>query len=227
MGTTPDSLLNRFRDHLLKDGYTPGDRLLPETELAEKFGVSRGTIREIIMHLTFSGVVERAPRRGTLLREINLEPLEEDLAFRLAISRFSFEELMETRRCLEVAIVPLIVERITPEAAASLSATIDRMVSLADDPAEADQMDERFHLDLLHICGNRPLRLMSHVIRRVFNRAYRDRFVSTDSVLNSAREHREILSAIRGGDVPRAIALLSAHVGDASRMYREAGDTPE
>jgi GntR family transcriptional regulator, transcriptional repressor for pyruvate dehydrogenase complex len=209
---TSPSLLTRFREHLLDGGFAPGDRLSPETELAERFQVSRGTIREIIMHLCFSGVLERAPSRGTRVKEIKSDILEEDLAFRLAISRYSFEELKETRLCMETAVLPLMVRRITPEATAVLRENIQQMDSLSADPEKADLFDKEFHLLLLDVCGNRPLRLFSHVIARLFDRAFRDKFLNEEAVLKSVRDHHAILDAILAGDAEQARSVLSSHI---------------
>ena len=209
---TSPTLLTRFREHLLEGGYAPGDRLSPETELAERFQVSRGTIREIIMHLCFSGVLERAPSRGTRIKEIRPDIIEEDLAFRLAISRYSFEELKETRFCMETAVLPLMVRRITPEATAILRENIQQMESLSADPEMADLLDKEFHLLLLDVCGNRPLRLFSHVIARLFDRTFRGRFLNEEAVLKSVRDHHAILDAILAGDVEQAHEILSSHI---------------
>lgn len=206
------TLLTRFREHLLEGGYAPGDRLSPETELAERFQVSRGTIREIIMHLCFSGVLERAPSRGTRIKEIRPDIIAEDLAFRLAISRYSFEELKETRLCMETAVLPLMVRRITPEATAILRENIQQMESLSADPEKADLLDKEFHLLLLDVCGNRPLRLFSHVIARLFDRTFRGRFLNEEAVLKSVRDHHAILDAILAGDAEQAREILSSHI---------------
>ena len=208
-GTT---LLRKFRTHLLEDGYAPGDRLLPETELAERFQVSRATIREIIMHLCFSGVLERATSRGTTVREIRPDVLEEDLAFRMAVSRYSFDELKETRLCMETAVLPLIIRRIAPEAVANLRQNIRRMEALSRKPDEADVLDKDFHLQLLDICGNRPLRLFSHVIARLFDRAFRGPFLNRTAVLKSVKDHHAILDAILAEDAERARKLLETHI---------------
>ncbi|MBI1372384.1 MAG: FCD domain-containing protein [Phycisphaera sp.] len=206
------TLLDRFRRHLLEDGYAPGDRLQPETELAERFNVSRNTIREIIMHLCFSGVLERATSRGTVVRALDVDLLEEDLAFRLEISRYSFTELKETRATIECAILPLVAARMTPEAADRLAKNIDAMEAAADRPDDADMLDKEFHLALLDVCGNRPLRLFSHVISRLFDRSYRGAFLNRDAAMKSVRDHRALLRFLLDHNVDAARELLAAHI---------------
>ncbi|RAF49283.1 GntR family transcriptional regulator, partial [Burkholderia multivorans] len=62
-----ESFLDRVRALILSDGYEPGD-MIPESSLAESFGVSRTPIREAFKQLEYEGLVEIRPRVGTFLR---------------------------------------------------------------------------------------------------------------------------------------------------------------
>ncbi len=90
---------------------------------------------------------------------------------------------------MDTAVLPLKVRRITPEATAVLRQNTQQMDSLSTDPEKADSLDKEFHLLLLDVCGNRPLRLSSHVIARLFDRAFRDEFLNEEAVLKSVRDH--------------------------------------
>ena len=51
--------------HLIRQGeLSPGDRLLPERELAETMGVSRTSVRQALGVLEGRGVIEVTPRNG-------------------------------------------------------------------------------------------------------------------------------------------------------------------
>jgi GntR family transcriptional regulator len=57
-----------LRDQILEGEYAPGERLPTERELCEQFGVSRITTRHALHLLEEQGLVERLPRRGTIVR---------------------------------------------------------------------------------------------------------------------------------------------------------------
>jgi DNA-binding FadR family transcriptional regulator len=57
-----------LRDRLLAGSLRPGDRLIPERELATQLGVSRPIVREALRALTVLGVVEIRDRVGTIVR---------------------------------------------------------------------------------------------------------------------------------------------------------------
>jgi GntR family galactonate operon transcriptional repressor len=183
-----------------------------EAELAAHFAVSRGTIREVIMHLCFLGVLKRATSRGTHVCAVQPDTIVDDLIFRLRISGYSFAELKESRLCMETAVLPLIVRRLTPEQAEALLANIGRMESLREEPDQADRLDKEFHLLLFDVCGNRTLRVFSHVIGRLFDRAFRERFLNPEAVMKSARDHRAILAAIANGEAAPAQQILAGHI---------------
>ena len=164
------------------------------------------------MHLCFLGVLERATSRGTHVCEVKAGTIVQDLAFRLQISGYSFAELKETRLCMETAVLPLIVRRLTPQAAEALHATIAAMESLADEPEQADLLDKEFHLRLFDVCGNRTLRIFSQVIARLFDRAFRTPFLNHAAVRRSARDHRALLDAIMAGDSAAAQQILTDHI---------------
>jgi len=59
-----EMVASRIRDHIIEHSLGEGDRLPTEHELADQFGVSRGSIREATKALGFLGIIRSAPRRG-------------------------------------------------------------------------------------------------------------------------------------------------------------------
>ena len=92
-----------------------GDRLPPERDLAEKFVVSRTSVREALRALESLGLVEIRPGEGTFVREVSVEALIEPLALLMVSQREAIGELFEARRLLEPALAALAASRATPE----------------------------------------------------------------------------------------------------------------
>src|SRR6184192_4462901 len=78
-----------------------GDRLPPERDLAEKFVVSRTSVREALRALESLGLVEIRPGEGTFVREVSVESLIEPLALMMVSQRGALAELFEARRSEE------------------------------------------------------------------------------------------------------------------------------
>jgi DNA-binding FadR family transcriptional regulator len=81
-----------------------GDRLPAERDLAERFKVSRASVREALRALQSMGLIEIRSGEGTFVREISVESLIEPLALVILTQREAVEELFEARRVLEPAI---------------------------------------------------------------------------------------------------------------------------
>jgi predicted neuraminidase len=101
------------------------------------------------------------------------------------------------------------------------------MESLAGSPEQADVLDKEFHLRLFDVCGNRTLRIFSHVIARLFDRAFRERFLNPEAVLKSVRDHRALLAALQSGDTAQAQQILTSHIEGTGRERDNEADHPE
>ncbi|MCK6488772.1 MAG: FCD domain-containing protein [Planctomycetes bacterium] len=208
----PDPVLTaRFRDHLRDLGLKPGDLLEGEIALAQRFGVSRGALREVIMHFCQLGVLERVRNRGTSVRALDPEMLASDLATCFALAGFDPADLKETRRLVETGAAALVARRLAPAAAADLQRLIAAMAG-EPDLAAADRLDRDFHLRLIAACGNPCLSMFAGVIQALFHQQHRQQFLNRAAVEHSLADHRAILAALEAGDGAAAARLLDAHI---------------
>ena len=109
---------------LIADGeLQPGDRLPSETEMAERFGIGRSSIREAMRALQLLGAIEVIQGKGTFVREAGILPLVVDWARISEIGVIS--EVMEARQFLEVLLAQLAAERATDEDIEALRNALD------------------------------------------------------------------------------------------------------
>ncbi|MFN8631999.1 MAG: GntR family transcriptional regulator [Chloroflexota bacterium] len=134
------AVAEELRDEIL-DGRLPAGSRLVETELAERFGVSRGPIRDALAELSRSGLAVDLPRRGTFVPSLT----EQDLA-----------EVYVIRRAIEEAAVRAAIENAT-------EADLERMYQALDeterayaggDLALAWEADMLFHRSYCEMSGN-------------------------------------------------------------------------
>ncbi len=69
MSSLHETLTTKFRDLILSNQWEPGYRLLFETELAEKHGVSRMTMNKVLSQLTREGYLIRRRKLGTFVAQ--------------------------------------------------------------------------------------------------------------------------------------------------------------
>ena len=205
-------LLERFEQYLLEGGFRIGDRLPPEPELARRFGVARSTVREVIVHLTFAGILSRRPRRGTVIAMPSPEDIGRGLAFQLRWLDGGFEELKNTRLMLETGAAPAIARCAAPGQIARLEEIHRAMTAVADNPEKADRFDCEFHMAMMEITGSRTATVFAQIVQLLFRREYRRRQLERYDAGESVAAHARILEAIRRHDGAELRKLLEEHL---------------
>lgn len=205
-------LLERFERYILESGLQPGDRLPKETELAERFGASRGTLREAIAYLTAKGVLERRTSRGTVLRVPDAEDIANDLAFQLKLLHCGKAELNSARQILETSIVPSLVRHATPRQIDLLAEVNREMLACTHDRPRADALDLRFHLELFEITGNRLLKIFAQIITVQFEGKLRPPFRDAAAVEISGADHQAMIAAIAARDATALGQAIHDHI---------------
>lgn len=203
-------LLEQLKDYI--SSLNPGDRLPTERELSEEFGVSRGSIREVIKHLVALGVLESSTKRGTFVRQPSLEDISSNFAFQLQMAGPEFEELKHARIFLEKSIAGMLIQYATPISIERLNTLNRELEALANKPREADELDRQFHATLAGICGNRLIEIFFQVINLTFQEKYRKKFLNARAVKKSASVHRRIVECIKAKDHEGLEAVIEEHL---------------
>ena len=203
-------LLESFKKYILT--LSVGDKLPDEVSLAEKFNVSRGTIREVTSHLKQLGVIERGTKTGTFLKAPGVSEISETLSLQLQVAGVGFEELKAMRLFLEVGQISLIIQLATPMVVERLQSLVDEMERVCDKPEKADKLDMMFHLALTEICGNRVLMIFSQVIALMFDKKYRKKFLNPTAARKSVRDHRQMIQCLRDQNTARLTELMNQHL---------------
>lgn len=206
--------------------YEPGERLPSERELAERFGVSRNTIREVLSTLEWFRVVERRPQSGVYLRQESSDPSLEALVmasgFGIELDEREVLQSMETRYLLEMQATRLCCERRTDADLARLRDILDRTADCIRAGGNIAELDSAFHLAIVTGTGNdvlvrvvKPFYLLSGKRRTVY-------FSDLRRSRRSLADHRKLYEAILARDGDAAQAVLQSHLGTVERHWRSA-----
>ncbi len=216
-------LLGRLLPFIRERGYTAGERIPSERELAERFGVSRNLLREALSTLEAMRVVERRPQSGIYLRDVAREAsldmlvIESDLG--MPVSPADVQDLNEFRSMLEVHSVRLACTRRTD---ADLM-QIDEILATSRARLAAGQSlsaeDARFHIALCAASGSRLIQRAANSFW-LASRARRERYFSDPANgRRSLAQHNALRDAIAAGDAPRALDILGDHLGNVERYW--------
>lgn len=215
-----------LREAILSGALSAHERLPGEQELADRFGVSRPTIREALKRLAAQNLVRsrRGPTGGTFVNRISWDEAHESLAtlsmLVIGMQGADPAEVIEARLAFLSAAIPFAAER---REAAHLAAMREE-IALQRDPATTDEgfcaSDVRFHRALADAAGNPMLAFpmasviegMQPLLNMITYRA-RDR-------AHVAEGHEAIADAIEARDGAAAQAALiriAAYIADLAQ----------
>ena len=143
---------------LIADGkLKSGDQLPPERDLAEKFMVSRTSVREALRALQSRGLVEIRAGEGAFVRDISVETLIEPLALVILPHREAVGELFEARRLLEPAIAALAARRATREELGEMERILDDQAKEVSQGRTGVAQDTALHAAIANSAHNRAI----------------------------------------------------------------------
>ncbi|MEV5982206.1 FadR/GntR family transcriptional regulator [Streptomyces sp. NPDC052114] len=206
---------------LIIDQRLPSGASLPtEPELMERLGVSRNSVREALKALQAMGIVEIRHGFGTYVGPMSMAPMIEGLTFRTVAGHYrgedSLRQLLELREAVETGLIARLAGRIPPADLAELDALVDRMDAEAA-PVGGEvraETDRAFHATLYRCLGNRLLGEVLEAFWDAFHRVRTDLVAVPQDPKITCRQHREILDAVRSGDVLRAERAIREHFGN-------------
>lgn len=213
-----DVVVHGVREMILSGELGPGDRLPIEKDLAPRFAVSRGSLREGVRALAQLGILESRQGSGTFVTELRPHTLLAPVGFVADLQPgASPHDLQAVRRILETAAIRTAALLITSEqldaAAAAVDQGADALEGTTVDWDAAMRADMAFHGVLAEASGNAILAslieaLASHTVRGRLWRALVDNAAATAAM----EEHRAILAALRARDPEAAAVRMAGHL---------------
>ncbi|MFD6070636.1 GntR family transcriptional regulator [Amycolatopsis sp. WAC 04182] len=199
--STAGIIARQLRDAIMTGALPPGTQL-GETDLASRFQVSRGPLREAMQHLVSEGLLRSERHRGLFV--IDLEPgdVYDIYSARSAIERAAMLRALRGDR-----------ERVATE----LEEAVRAMATAADDddPTALSWADLRFHEALIAASGSKRLVRMARTLLIETRMCLTALQATYQQVEERVTEHTRIIEALRAGDEETALSLLEAHMEDA------------
>jgi len=189
-----------------------GDRLPPERDLAEKFVVSRTSVREALRALESLGLVEIRPGEGTFIRQMSVEALVEPLALVMLSQREATGELFEARRLLEPALAALAAARATPEEIQEMDRILEEQAREVAAGRTGLAQDAQFHAAIGAASHNRAITRIAHAIMDLLAQSREESLNTPGRPTRSHDSHRRVLAAIRGRDAEGARLAMLEHL---------------
>ncbi len=238
-------IADAIRARVAAGSLRPGEPLPNESELVERFGASRPTVREALRILEAEGLVAvaRGPRGGARLRSPDVRAAARHCALLLELEGATVADVLEARLLLEPAAARRAAERAPAAAARALAAVVAAEERAAGRPEDFLRAAIEFQEKLVAVSGNRTLGLLARLLHDLVERqaagkvprrrGERERRRLRERVIAA---HRGLVAAIRAGRGALAEARWRAFLSEmaaelsgaaAAEPIRRHGGTEE
>ena len=215
------AIVSQIERKIFDGDLKTGDRLESERELAERFGVSRITVRDALRVLEARGLVhvKVGASGGAFVSETNVDQVAESISTMILLRRMTLSGVAEARTVVETATCELAAERADAAAIKRIEETVEKGRSVVREQAPHTEASMDFHVAVADASKND---LLAATVG-----AYRDLLVQTlhdmrdvRSAKTTQKAHEEILDAIRSHDPEAARKLMLDHLRDFEKRLR-------
>ena len=201
-----ETVYETIKNEIIDDIYEAG-QALPEIPLAEKYGVKRTRVRQILRRLQRDTLVEIIPAKGAFVKPIS--PLE-------------LQEIFEIREALEGIAARLAARKRKDE-------EIEKIVKLFeafDDKPNDTNLERKVHIGIilhdfiLKTAGNKKIIQILEPLQIQVTRIWRKGILHNPERINKAfKEHIEIIKALKDKDENRSERKMQKHLLNAFKDY--------
>ncbi len=184
-----------LRQRIFRRELEPGS-WIDETRLAEEYGISRTPLREALKVLATEGLVTMKMRRGAYVTEVS----EQDMA-----------EVYHLLALLESDAAGVVAQAASDAQLRELQALHAELAAAIADRDKFFSVNERFHMRLLDIAGNKWRNQMVADLRKVMKLNRQQSLLKSGRIEESLQEHARVMDALLARDASAASRLMQAH----------------
>ncbi|MEW6673531.1 MAG: GntR family transcriptional regulator [Thermodesulfobacteriota bacterium] len=202
-----DMLLERLEVDILSGLFRPRERLI-ESELIQRYHVSRGTIRNALKELNFNHLIELYPNRGAIVAEHCAKEMEDIFNARILLEGFAIKNSIGN------------IDKDALNEIHSLEKDFEREVEKKN-LRQIVSLNRLFHQSIFDKCGNG---VIAEIIDQLRKRSHIwQHYVAghPERLARTIDEHRLIVACIKKGDAVELKNINEKHLSEGYKNYRE------
>lgn len=231
MAKPTDHVIQQLKELVANGELKPGDLLPGERELAAKFNLGRGYIREALKTFELYGIFKSIPGRGTIVSNLSLDIYND---FLNNIVRFGVDnhlDLMDVREMLEPSIAYRAALHASDKEVKAIGKHLKAYRKLVDKEQIDLEVETKFHLEIANAAHNRLISIIMGIIIPELAKLGAEIDVLGGGRLKAAfLEHERVYKAIVDRDPDEAQRAMQYHIdktkdqyGNSLRMRKKMG----
>jgi GntR family transcriptional repressor for pyruvate dehydrogenase complex len=221
-----EEIADRIRRLILERTLPPGRPLPSERLFAQRFGVSRGSVRDALRTLEVLGLLEMRHGQGTFPRELSVDRLVSPLSSVLTYRRDLQTELMDVRRMFEPAVARVAAMRVTDDDVADLQRVLERQRRKLAAGQSTIVEDTAFHAALARATHNRVAVRLMETLNDLLIESRKQTLRQKGRPQRSFEGHEAIVDAVRRRDPDAAESAMHQHIDRIAELLTTASDAP-
>ena len=217
-----EQVAHYIENQILEGVLTPGDRLPPEREIQELFGVGRPAVREALISLQQKGLVRIGNGGPARVMQATADDVLLGIAPALSqmmLGQDGHKQLQGIRRFAEIGLARNAAKTLTPELLAEIDEALDRNRRAIGDPEGFARTDVGFHYVLAKAIGNPAFLVVHDAISGWLSKLRSVALRKKGFDKTSYEEHIRVRDAIASGDPDRAEDVMAAHLDSGAEVY--------
>lgn len=211
--TMTTSLADRLITAIAVGAYSPGERLPPERELAERLGVSRVTLRQALGQVAELGLIDvrRGRGGGSFVSTVSWQDVAPEAARRtLEVELPRLLDLFDYRCMVEGMIARAAAERRSAEDVRRMRAALDGFRA-ASSMIEARTWDRKLHGLVCAAADNAHLTSLSAHLTAAATLGFGSEPYEPEFIAEATEQHAELVDHVARGDADAAGRCAQAH----------------
>ena len=221
-----EEVASQIRDQLSSGALVPGDRLPPERELAQRFHLSRNTVREALRSLENAGILEfrKGMHGGAFVREGHGSAVIAGFTDLFRLGMFEPEHLKEARLLVGMAVTRAACRRATESDIIALRANLDASDAAVREGRTAERMrlGLEFHRQLAKGSGNPIYMVLTDALMEVKAQLIELGLLSPTPNELVMPSRRRITEYVAAGDEDKAVAEMERNINNLQLRQLDA-----
>ncbi|MBW1736660.1 MAG: FadR family transcriptional regulator [Deltaproteobacteria bacterium] len=216
-----ERIVEQIKDLIYAGSFKPGDKLPSQDNLCEIFGVGKPVVREALQSLEHTGLITIRPGSGggAFVKRISSTVLSDTFEGIIHLDQVSMEQLTEARLTVEMASLPLIIERIQPDDLAALEQNMkDARNGLQEGFKEPKNLG--FHILLARATHNPLIIRITQGLFRVLAKMLENHDYSYDRKKKVLEEHEYLFVLLKEKKYDELEKTLDRHIRDTLCFFK-------